>query len=100
MRAMVALETAVAKLGIERSLYELVKLRASQLNGCAFCVDMHTPDALAAGETARRLRSEERRVGHECVRTCSARWSPVPEKTKTRRACLDSRCDGNTNNAG
>src|SRR3546814_4302570 len=52
MRAMVALETAVAKLGIERSLYELVKLRASQITGRAFCVDMHTTDALEAGETA------------------------------------------------
>lgn len=40
---------------IEHSLYELVKLRASIINGCAFCVDMHSADALAAGETIPRL---------------------------------------------
>ena len=55
MKAMVALETAVGKLGLEPSLLELVKLRASQINGCAFCVDTHTTDARKAGETERRL---------------------------------------------
>lgn len=40
---------------IERSLRELVKLRASQINGCAFCIDMHTKDARANGETEQRL---------------------------------------------
>ncbi|HEY9279675.1 MAG TPA: carboxymuconolactone decarboxylase family protein [Eoetvoesiella sp.] len=54
-KAMLALEAAVGKLGIEPSLLELIKLRASQLNGCAFCVDMHATDALKAGETPRRL---------------------------------------------
>jgi AhpD family alkylhydroperoxidase len=55
MKAMVALEVAVSKLGLEPSLLELVKLRSSQINGCAFCVDMHTADARKAGETERRL---------------------------------------------
>jgi AhpD family alkylhydroperoxidase len=55
MKAMVALEVAVSKLGLEPSLLELVKLRSSQINGCAFCVDMHTTDARKAGETDRRL---------------------------------------------
>jgi AhpD family alkylhydroperoxidase len=55
MKAMIALEGAVNKLGLEPSLLELVKLRASQLNGCAFCIDMHTADARKAGETERRL---------------------------------------------
>ncbi|HTM78922.1 MAG TPA: carboxymuconolactone decarboxylase family protein [Devosia sp.] len=41
--------------GLDHSLLELVKLRASQLNGCAYCLDMHTKDALAAGETPQRL---------------------------------------------
>jgi AhpD family alkylhydroperoxidase len=40
---------------VDRTLLELVKMRASVLNGCAFCVDMHSREALAAGETERRL---------------------------------------------
>jgi AhpD family alkylhydroperoxidase len=55
MKAMMALETAVAKLGLEPPLLELVKLRASQINGCAFCIDTHTTDARKAGESERRL---------------------------------------------
>ena len=55
LKAMIALETAVSKLPLEKTLVELVKLRASQINGCAYCIDMHTADALKAGETARRL---------------------------------------------
>src|SRR5687768_7543803 len=41
--------------GLESSLLELVKLRASQINGCAYCIDMHSKDARAAGETEQRL---------------------------------------------
>lgn len=41
--------------GLEHSLLELVKMRASQINGCAFCIDMHAKDARAAGETEQRL---------------------------------------------
>jgi len=55
MKAMIALEVAVNKLGLEPSLLELVKLRASQINGCAFCIDMHTTDARKAGESDRRM---------------------------------------------
>ena len=55
VKAMYALEAAIAKLGVEHSLLELIRLRASQINGCAFCVDMHTSDARKAGETERRL---------------------------------------------
>jgi AhpD family alkylhydroperoxidase len=55
LKAMMALETAVSKLPLEKSLIELVKLRASQINGCAFCIDMHTADAMKDGETPRRL---------------------------------------------
>ncbi len=55
MKAMNALENYLENCDIERPLYELVKLRASQINGCAYCVDMHTKDARAAGETEQRL---------------------------------------------
>ena len=41
--------------GLEHSLLELVKTRVSQINGCAFCIDMHTKDARAAGETEQRV---------------------------------------------
>jgi AhpD family alkylhydroperoxidase len=55
-RAMVALERHVAtESGLERSLLELVKMRASQINGCAYCLDMHSKDARAQGETEQRL---------------------------------------------
>src|SRR5512134_3729986 len=51
----VALETHLAKSGLEPSLYHLVKTRASQINGCAYCIHMHTKDARAHGETEERL---------------------------------------------
>jgi AhpD family alkylhydroperoxidase len=52
---MYAVERYVRACGLERGLLELVKLRASQINGCAYCVDMHTKDARANGETEQRL---------------------------------------------
>lgn len=55
MRAMNGLETYIAECGIEPALQDLVKLRASQINGCAYCVDMHSLDARAGGETEQRL---------------------------------------------
>lgn len=55
MQAMLALERASRSNGLEPSLLELVKTRASQINRCAFCLDMHTRDARAAGETEERL---------------------------------------------
>jgi AhpD family alkylhydroperoxidase len=56
-KAMLALEGAVMKSGLEHELLELVKLRASQINGCAYCVDMHSADARKRGESERRLHS-------------------------------------------
>ncbi|MFE0649016.1 carboxymuconolactone decarboxylase family protein [Streptomyces sp. NPDC059534] len=53
-RAMVRLETAAAK-DVDPTLYHLIKIRASQVNHCAFCIDMHTKDALAEGETVERI---------------------------------------------
>lgn len=54
-KAMLGLQAHVDGCGIEHSLLELVKTRASQINGCAYCLDMHSKDARAAGETEQRL---------------------------------------------
>lgn len=54
-QAMAALQQYVDTCGLERPLLELVKVRASQINGCAYCIDMHTKDARALGETEQRL---------------------------------------------
>ncbi len=54
-RAVLHLEKYVNNSGLERPLYELVKIRASQINKCAYCLDMHTRDALQAGEDPRRV---------------------------------------------
>jgi AhpD family alkylhydroperoxidase len=54
-RAMIGLERAGGQSSLEPALRELVKIRASQLNGCAFCLDMHSKDALASGEEEQRL---------------------------------------------
>lgn len=53
-KAMIRLDAAAGQ-GVEPKLRELVKIRASQLNHCAFCLDMHTKDALAAGESVERI---------------------------------------------
>jgi AhpD family alkylhydroperoxidase len=75
LSAMIALEKAGAGLGIDPRLLDLVKLRASQINGCAFCIDMHTSDARKAGESERRLA------------TVSA-WRETPFFTERERAAL------------
>ncbi len=54
-RAMYAMENYVNSTGLERTLLELVKIRASYVNGCAYCIDMHTKDARAEGETEQRI---------------------------------------------
>ena len=55
LQAMLALEQYVATCGLDHKLVHLLKLRASQINGCAFCIDMHSIDARAEGETEQRL---------------------------------------------
>lgn len=75
MKALIALEVAVSKLGLDKPLVELIKLRASQINGCGFCVDMHTADMRKAGET-------ERRINTVCV------WRETPFFTARERAVL------------
>lgn len=54
-RALNSLDAASRKVSLEPALLELVRARASQLNGCAYCVDLHTRDARTAGETEQRL---------------------------------------------
>jgi AhpD family alkylhydroperoxidase len=55
IKALMALETASSKLGLDPVLLDLVRLRASQINGCAFCVDMHAADLRKRGESERRV---------------------------------------------
>ena len=74
-KAMAGLEQYARRSGLEWSLLELVKTRASPINGCAFCLDMHTKDARAAGETEQRLH------------TLSA-WRETPFFTDRERAAL------------
>jgi AhpD family alkylhydroperoxidase len=52
---MFALERPIHKAGFENHLLDLVRMRASQINGCAYCLDMHSKDARASGETEQRL---------------------------------------------
>jgi AhpD family alkylhydroperoxidase len=73
--AMRSLEAYVHQTGLEESLLELVKTRASQINGCAFCLDMHTKDARAAGETEQRL-------------YLLSAWEESPFYTERERAAL------------
>ena len=55
MKALVAVETYIAQCGLEKSLVELVKMRASEINGCAYCLSVHSRDARKNGETEQRL---------------------------------------------
>ncbi len=74
-KAMWQLENYVHGCGLESGLLELVKFRASQINGCAFCIDMHTKDARAAGETEQRLYA-------------LTAWRETPFFTQRERAAL------------
>ena len=55
IKAMMVLEQTVKDMGVEPSLFHLIKLRASQINGCAYCIDMHNREARKDGETQQRL---------------------------------------------
>jgi AhpD family alkylhydroperoxidase len=54
-KAMRGLEAYITNSGLDRKLYELIKIRASQINGCAYCLNMHTRDARKLGETEKRI---------------------------------------------
>ncbi len=73
--AMVGLEEAVTAGGLEPELLELLKMRASQLNGCAYCLDMHSKDARARGEDEQRLH-------------VLAAWREAPFYSERERAAL------------
>src|SRR3982751_3777171 len=75
VQAMYKLEKYVEESGLEQQLLELVKTRVSQINGCAFCIDMHTKDARAAGESEQRLYA-------------LSAWRETPFFTERERAAL------------
>ena len=76
LQAMLALESHVRESsGLETSLLELVRMRASQINGCAYCLDMHSKDARAEGETEQRL-------------YCLPAWRETPFYNDRERAAL------------
>jgi AhpD family alkylhydroperoxidase len=74
IQALSALETLLQDSGLERSLIELVKTRASQINGCAFYLDMHTGDSRKDVEAERRLRSLDAWRDSPCY-TARERWA-------------------------
>ena len=89
--AMLGLEKALAKAGLERPLIELVYLRTSQINGCAYCVNMHANDARKAGETEQRLDVYKRqwhRHGAAGVMSawCWSKWKLVELKQSRKFA--------------
>lgn len=55
LKAMIGLETYLSQCSISRTTKELIKIRASQINGCAFCINIHTQDAIKNGEAAQRI---------------------------------------------
>lgn len=75
VHALMELGKAINESGLEHSLQELVKMRASQMNGCAYCIDMHSKDARAAGETEQRLYA-------------LSAWEETPFYTPRERAAL------------
>jgi AhpD family alkylhydroperoxidase len=76
VQTMLGLQSHVNASGIEHPLLELVKMRASQINGCAYCLDMHSKDARAAGE------SEQRLYGLDA-------WREAPYYSERERAALE-----------
>lgn len=75
LKAMRELEKYTRNSGLEHNLLELIKTRASQINGCAYCLDMHTKDARKAGETVQRLYG-------------LSAWREAPYYTERERAAL------------
>jgi AhpD family alkylhydroperoxidase len=75
-RALLALQRQVESSGLERSLVHIMKIRASQINGCAYCIDMHTQDARAEGESEQRIYA-------------LSAWRETPFFTDRERAALE-----------
>jgi AhpD family alkylhydroperoxidase len=76
IKAMLGLERQVRQAGLDHKLIDLVRMRASQINGCAYCLDMHSKDARANGETEQRL------YGLEA-------WRETPYYSARERAALE-----------
>src|SRR6187402_327235 len=76
IQAMLGLERQVRQSGLDHGLLDLVRMRASQINGCAYCLDMHSKDARAAGETEQRL------YGLDA-------WRETPYYSERERAALE-----------
>ncbi|SFQ28328.1 carboxymuconolactone decarboxylase family protein [Salibacterium halotolerans] len=75
LKAMKQMEDYKDTTGFDQTLIELIKIRTSQINGCAFCLDMHTKDARAAGETEQRI-------------YCLNAWRESPFYSEAERAVL------------
>ncbi|MGA7362394.1 MAG: carboxymuconolactone decarboxylase family protein [Candidatus Dormiibacterota bacterium] len=75
MEAMRQLTAVAESAGLDPLLLELIKIRASQINGCAYCLDMHTKDALALGETSQRI-------------ALLSTWGEAPCYSKRERAAI------------
>ena len=78
MKAMFGLSRYVNQCGLEQSLLSLLEFRVSQINGCAYCLDMHSKDLRAAGETEQRLCVLRPGVRVRFIRTANGRRSPGP----------------------
>lgn len=76
LKGMLELEKYVSGSGLDKTIFELVKTRASQINGCAYCLDMHTKDARKAGETEQRLYA-------------LSAWKETPFYTEKERVALE-----------
>jgi len=76
IQAMLGLERQVRKAGLDDKLLDIVRMRASQINGCAYCLDMHSKDARANGETEQRLYG-------------LAAWRETPYYSARERAALE-----------
>jgi AhpD family alkylhydroperoxidase len=76
LKIMMEMEKYTKTTGIDRKLRELIKIRASQINGCAFCLNMHTADARKMGETEQRI-------------YCISAWEECEFYTKAEKAALE-----------
>jgi AhpD family alkylhydroperoxidase len=76
LKSLLALEKYIASCGLDHRLIHLIKFRASQINGCAYCIDMHSKDARALGETEQRLYELDA-------------WRETPFYTDKERAALE-----------
>lgn len=76
VKAVYALKNYVKGTGLEQSLINLIEIRASQINGCAYCLDMHTQDAIADGESPQRI-------------FCLSAWRESPLYTEREMAAIE-----------